>query len=116
MLNELEKVKANNEALSNTIKEYETRYANVDKEMDSMRSEINRYKTDLVKTDIAKEVGIPYEMRDRLRGETADEIRADAEALKKLMPIPSAPARMSEPVKGSEDALENAFKTMIIKD
>lgn len=113
LLNEIEQLKANNETLSKTIKEYETKYAGIDEQIDSMRSQINTYKTDLVKTEIAKKVGIPYELRDRLRGTTEEEIQADAEALAKMLPKTPAPMRTNEPIEGSGNPIDSALKSML---
>ena len=46
-------------------------------------SKIKGYETDSVKTRIANEIGIPYEMVDRLKGDSEEEIRKDAETMKK---------------------------------
>ena len=48
-------------------------------------SKIKGYETDSVKTRIAHEFGIPYEMAERLQGESEEDIRKDAEAMKKLI-------------------------------
>lgn len=48
-------------------------------------AKIKAYESDSVKTRIADEVGIPLGLAKRLNGETEDDIRKDAEAVKKLM-------------------------------
>ena len=53
------------------------------KEKDALIAEGNRYKTDLEKTRIALNAGLKAEYADRLRGENADEWKADAELLAK---------------------------------
>lgn len=78
-----------------TIAEYETKLtdantklseaaakaANHDKELADRDAKIKQYETDSVKTRIAHEVGIPYELSVRLSGEDEAAIRKDAEAL-----------------------------------
>ena len=48
----------------------------------SLEAKIKVYETTSVKSRIAHEVGIPYELANKLSGETEDEIRKDAENLK----------------------------------
>ena len=51
----------------------------------SMQKELSKVKLDALKQRIAREVGVPYEMADRLNGEDEESIRSDAEAVKGLM-------------------------------
>ena len=50
-----------------------------------LQSKIKGYETNSVKMRIAHEIGLPYELADRLSGETEDDIRKDAESVKKLI-------------------------------
>ncbi len=56
-----------------------------EKIVSELNNKIKGYESDSVKTRIAHEVGLPYEMAARLSGEDEDAIRADAESLSKLM-------------------------------
>lgn len=56
-----------------------------DKAMQELNAKLKGYETDSVKTRIAHEAGLPYEMAKRLTGETEEEIKKDAEALSKLV-------------------------------
>lgn len=68
-------------------------------------AQIKSYETGSVKTRIANEVGLPYEMAARLSGEDEDSIRKDAQALQKLMGRkPAAPLADPESNKGTKDA------------
>lgn len=58
-------------------------------------AKIKSYETASVKTRIAHEMGLPYEMHSRLNGETEDEIKKDAEALAKLFKTSGNPAPMA---------------------
>lgn len=53
------------------------------KEKDDQIAESARYRTDLEKTRIALAAGLKIDYADRLRGENADEWKADAEILAK---------------------------------
>ena len=74
------------------------KYSDYDKKMSEMQSKIKGYETGSVKTRIAHETGIPYELSSRLSGETEDEIRKDAEMLSKLIK-----GTHTAPLKSSDD-------------
>lgn len=65
--------------------------ADKDQAISDLEAKIKAYETDSVKTRIALEIGIPYELKDKLSGTTEEEIRKDAE---KLLPFVSAKATM----------------------
>lgn len=66
---------------------------------------IKSYEAASVRTRIAHEVGLPYEMASRLSGEDEDAIRKDAQALWKLMGRkPAAPLADPESGKETKDA------------
>lgn len=74
-------------------------------------AQIKSYETASVKTRIASEVGLPYEMAARLSGEDEESIRKDAQALQKLMGRkPVAPMADPEGSKGDKDA---GLRTML---
>jgi hypothetical protein len=47
-----------------------------------LEAKVKNYETASVKSRIAHEVGIPYELANKLSGDTEEDIRKDAEALK----------------------------------
>ena len=75
------------------------------KEMDSLKSQVKAYETSSVKMRIAREVGLLFELADRLSGEDEKAIRADAEALHKLIGKnqPKAPVAGLERDGGNND-------------
>lgn len=75
------------------------KYAGYDKTIAELQTKLKGHETASVKTRIAHETGIPYEMASRLTGETEDEIRADAQSLSRLMRAsePVAPPASTEP-------------------
>lgn len=93
-----------NESLSKTITENQEKYAEKDKTISELNSKIKSYETDSVKTRIAIELGLPMELKDKIAGADEDAMRADAEAMVKLMggaftePLadPEPPATASE--------------------
>ena len=62
------------------LEEANNKVANHDKEIAERDAKIKGYETDSVKTRIAHEVGIPYELSNRLSGDNEDDIRKDAES------------------------------------
>lgn len=76
-------------------------------------AKIKGYETDSVKTRIALEKGLPYELASRLSGETEEDIRKDAEGLSRLIGQQKQdppPLKSSETEKGNNDA---AYKAML---
>lgn len=70
-------------ALTDKLKESETKIAD-------LTAKNSAYEIASVKTKIAHEVGLPYELADRLSGTTEEEIRKDADALSKFAMHPQA--------------------------
>ena len=79
-----------------------------------LEAKVREYETASVKTRIAHEEGLPYELHSRLTGETEDEIRKDAQSLAKLMKNSSVPplAGTEKPVK-PQDAKMAAYKELL---
>lgn len=81
------------------LSEAETKEANHVKELADRDAKIKKYESDSVKTRIAHEVGIPFELSGRLSGDDEAAIRKDAETL--LAAIgntkPTAPLATGEP-------------------
>jgi len=59
-------------------------------------AQIKGYESSSVKTRIAHEMGLPYELAARLSGETEEDIRKDAEALSKVIGQQEAPLASTE--------------------
>ena len=71
--------------MSKAAKESAEKYAGYDKTLAELQAKVKDYETDSVKTRIAHETGLPYELAGRLTGEDEAAIRKDAEALSKLL-------------------------------
>ena len=74
------------------------KYSEYDKKLADLQAKVKGYETGSVKTRIAHETGIPFELAERLSGDTEEEIRKDAETLAKFIggKQPSAPLKSSE--------------------
>lgn len=84
------------------------KYAGYDKELAERDAKIKGYERASIKTRIAHEVGLPYELSGRLSGETEDDIRKDAEALVGLI----GKGHQITPLASSETA-EDKVKTAV---
>lgn len=79
-------------------------------ELESAKAQLKNYEIGSVKTKVAHEMGLPYEMAGRLRGETEEDIRKDAETMKSLFPKKAAP-----PLRSDEDTPEDSNKAAMKK-
>ena len=68
--------------------------------INELKAQVQNYESSSLKTKIALEIGLPYQMAGRLSGNNEEEIRADAETMAKLIgnQKPVAPIGSSEPV------------------
>lgn len=81
------------------IQEAADKQAAHDKTVADMTAKLKSYETASVKTRIALELGLPYELAGRLTGDTEDAIRKDAETFAKFVGKQKAapPLRSTEP-------------------
>lgn len=84
------------------------------KEVEDLKTQLHKYETDSVKTRIAHEMGLPYDLASRLSGEDEESIRADARALVEVVGKnkPSAPLGNPEPVAKGDDR-DSALREML---
>lgn len=94
---ELEK---ENVGLKSTIEDTNQSKADADKQLEDLQNKIAGYETANLRTRVALQHGLPYDLADRLQGTDEESFKADAERLagyiKKSQPV--APIRDSEPV------------------
>ncbi|WP_102343773.1 phage scaffold protein [Galactobacillus timonensis] len=112
---DLEKIKKDYDSqIASLTKDAEAKakkYADYDKQLSERDAKIKGYESDSVKTRIAHEVGLPYELSGRLSGDTEDDIRKDAESLVGLIGKghQTAPLASSET---TEDKVKTAVKQL----
>ena len=86
--------------LKSTIEATNQSKADADKQLEEMQNQISNYETASLRTRVALQYGLPYDLADRLQGIDEESFKADAERLagyiKKSQPV--APIRDSEPV------------------
>ena len=90
--------------LTDKLKESETKIAD-------LTAKNSAYEIASVKTKIAHEVGLPYELADRLSGTTEEEIRKDADALSKFAMHPQATPSFSAETPTSASA-DSAYRAL----
>jgi septal ring factor EnvC (AmiA/AmiB activator) len=85
-----------------------------DKDISELNAKIAGYETANLKTKIALELGIPYNLAGRLVGDDEKAIRADAESLSKLIKTQTPPPlKSTEPTGTGEGAeLRNLMKEL----
>lgn len=95
--------------LQNQIEQLES--IDIEVETARLEQEIEGYKTNMNKIKIASEYNIPFDMADRLTGTNEEELRIDAEKLKRYMPEP----KIVLPLKSTEmeKTPDSPYKTMV---
>lgn len=114
-----ETIKGNNtnlqkqlEDLNKELAANKEKIANHDKEVEGLNSKIAQYEKDSVKTKVAIEMGIPFELKDKLSGDDEEAIRNDAKTLAAFVnKQPGAPGYKSEAPDG--DSKDAAYKSML---
>lgn len=108
----LDSATSERDALSAKLEEASAKYAGFDEQLAQLQAKVKEYETDSVKTRIAKDAGLPYEMRDRLRGETEEELVADAQALAALLPK-NVTRKSTETIIGADDEEKASLREML---
>lgn len=99
------------EQLTASLTEANEKLNGTDQTINELTSKVTKYETDSVKTRVALENGIPYEMASRLQGSTEEEIRNDALNVSKLFSTPM-PMASTEP-DGKGNAIADATRQML---
>ena len=107
---ELEK---ENVGLKSTIEATNQSKADADKQLEDLQKQITGYETASLRTRVALQHGLPYDLADRLQGTDEESFKADAERLagymKRTQPV--APVRETEPV--LEQTENTLYKNLI---
>lgn len=101
--------------LKKKVSDYETEIGQLTKNNGELQATIKGHETKELRRRIAHEKGIPFEMADRLSGDTEADIRKDAEAMAKYVTKRhSAPGKDTDPDPADEGraALRKMLKDM----
>ena len=102
---ELEK---ENVGLKSTIEGNNQSKADADKQLEELQNQIAGYETASLRTRIALQYGLPYDLADRLQGTDEESFKADAERLAGFI----KPATKVAPVRSTEPVLEKTENTL----
>lgn len=80
-----------------------------------LQKQIKGYETNALKQRIAKEKGIPYEMADRLAGETEKDIRADADTMAGTLRAYKGAAPLADHQTPAEEGTRAKLRNMLSK-
>ena len=98
--------------LSEQIKGGETKQAEFTKQIEELTGKVHQYETASVKTKIALETGLPYQLADKLSGDDEDAIRADAKRMAEFVKKPAAPMGSMEPDGSNDNPKDVALMNM----
>ena len=101
-------------ALSSQLKETTEKVAGYDGQVKELQDKISAYATDAVKTRVAHDMGLPYELASRLNGSNEEEIKADAKKLKEAAKLFHTPAPLGapEPVSNGGNTADSALLSL----
>lgn len=93
--------------LTEQIKAKDEAIAGNDETVNALKAKVQDYETRSVKTRIAHEVGLPYQLADKLSGEDEDAIREDAKKMASFIKTPAAPIGSVEPTHEDSDPVKS---------
>lgn len=111
--NRVSELETENSALKSTVEDDKQTRADLDAQITDLQGKVTNYETASLRTRIALQNGLPYDLADRLQGADEEALRADAERLAGFMrpATPQAPLRDTEPPIG--DNKEMQMKQML---
>lgn len=110
--NELKERDKQIEELNASIEGLTSKASTYDQTIADLTGKVSTYEGAALKSRIAYEMGVPYELASRLTGDDEAAVRADAEAIMKLVQRQSPPPlRSTEPAAGNSEKQE--FKSLL---
>ena len=93
-----------NVGLKSTIEASNQSKADADKQLEDLQKQISGYETASLRTRVALQYGLPYDLADRLQGTDEESFKADAERLAGFMKSnqPGYPLGTNEPKLGND--------------
>ena len=111
-----DKVKASYGDLQRQIEAANKQKGEYESRIEALQTQCKGYETDALKTRIALETGLPFQLRDRLNGDTEESLRADAQTMLGLIgrQKPAAPP-LADPEAGKTDPKTAALRGTLAK-
>lgn len=85
------------EELNGSLQATTDKYADYDKNLETLTNDLTSYKTKSLKMSIASQAGLPLDFASKLSGETEDELKADAEKFSSYFKPATLPLKPTEP-------------------
>ena len=104
----VEELEKENGGLKSTIEATNQSKADADKQLEVLQNQIAGYETASLRTRVALQHGLPYDLADRLQGNDEESFKADAERLAGFI----KPETKVAPVRSTEPVLEKTENTM----
>lgn len=98
--------------LGNSLKEEKEKSGTFESTITELNAKVKKYETDSVKTRITAELGLPFEIANRITGETEEEMLADAKVLQGLFGK-SNTAPLAKGEGGADNSTEADLKKML---
>lgn len=100
----VEELEKENVGLQSTIEASNQSKADADKQLEDLQNQIAGYETASLRTRVALQYGLPYDLADRLQGTDEESFKADAERLAGFMKSnqPGYPLGTNEPKLGND--------------
>ena len=101
-------LESENGALKATVEETKQTIAKSDAQITELQGQVSNYETASLRTRIALQNGLPYDLADRLQGADEEALKADAERLAGFMrpATHKAPLRDTEPAIGDDKTMQ----------
>ncbi|WP_339102033.1 capsid assembly scaffolding protein Gp46 family protein [Candidatus Enterococcus clewellii] len=99
--------------LQTTIEESKTSNADYDKQISDLNAKVAGYETASLRTKIALQNGLPFDLADRLVGDNEETLKADAERLAAFVKPKNAVPPLKNTEKPLGDEKDNAYKSLI---
>lgn len=111
----VEELEKENVGLKSTIEANNQSKSESDKQLEEMQKQIAGYETASLRTRIALQHGLPYDLADRLQGNDEESFKADAERLAGFMkPVSKvAPVKSTEPILPKEDDDRTMYRNLV---
>lgn len=118
---EIEKLRRENAAKRVKMKELQesleqasalaTTKEELEQAVNEYKSKVTELETSILRADVARRYNLPDALVERLQGDTAEELEADAKALASLVKTPSEPARLKGGLNPRQESDPDAGKT-----
>lgn len=95
------------------VKDLQGQITTLTGERDTLQAKVKGFETGALRQRIAREKGIPAELADRITGETEADIRADADAVARMVKVIKGPAPMFDPEPKGNNTQDEALRQML---